>query len=136
MTVVGTIQTELIYSRPSANGPASAIVPPDRFAALDAEKNRLGCATQWWYVPDPHTGENRPAFTPLAEGRIELIEKQGIKHGERFVATINIKELTRNNTTQRQMWLVDAQSLSALITETVSSLGTPEGATLGEFQKY
>ena len=117
MTVVGTIQTELVYSRPSGNASASAIVPHERFAALDAEKNRLGCETQWWQAADPHTKINRPAITPLSGVRIALIEGRGIRHGERFTATINIKEVVRNGKTQRQMWLVDARSLPTLVTD-------------------
>ena len=41
MCTIETIQTELIYSRPAGRASASGIVPPERFATLDAEKNRL-----------------------------------------------------------------------------------------------
>jgi hypothetical protein len=110
MNTVGTIQTELIYSKPTGKNSASGIVPPEGFEALESERSCFGVKTTWWYDTDPHTGERRPAFTPIQGGRMSLIESRGIKHGDRFLAIFEVKDVTRQNTRRKEMWLVDAQS--------------------------
>lgn len=112
MRVVGTITTELVYTRPARRAFASAVVPTEALERLEAERQRLGHRTQWWYDDDPHTGERRPAFTPIEGGRLALIESRGIRHGDRFVGSFEVKEVTRQGVTRREMWLVDAQPIA------------------------
>lgn len=115
MRTVGTIRTELVYSRTAGKTSASAVVPPEVFDQLEDERQRLGHEAQWWYDNDPHTGDRRPAFTPIEGGRLALIESRGIRHGDRFVATFEVREVTRQGVTRREMWLVDAQPLGTLV---------------------
>jgi hypothetical protein len=111
MVTVGTIQTELIYSRLAGKATASAIVPPDSFQALEADRARLGVKTVWWYDADPQTKERRPAFTPIQGKRLALIEGRGIRHGDRFIAIFEVKDVTRQDKRRNEMWLVDARPL-------------------------
>ncbi len=109
MRVVGKIQTELIFARPNGRAWASAIVPDDMLTQLETDRSRLGHTTIWWYDIDPLTNVSKRAFTPIQGGRLALIESRGIRHGDRFVATFDVKEVTRQGVTRREMWLVDAQ---------------------------
>ncbi len=111
MRVVGTIQTELIYVRLPGKASASAVVPPDMLSQLEADRRRLGHTAIWWYDIDPHTADRREAFTPIEGKRLAFIESRGIRHGDRFVATFEVKEVTRQGVTRREMWLVDAQPI-------------------------
>jgi hypothetical protein len=108
---IGTIQVELIFSHPAGKASGSGIVPPEVFTVLEAERTRYGIVTKWWHDSDPTTGQQRPAFTPIAGRRLALIEGQGIRHGDRFVATFEVKEVTYKGRKLRQMWLVDAQPI-------------------------
>lgn len=104
-----TFQTELIYSRPEGRASGSGIVPPESFEALEAQRTRHGVETEWFFDSDPETGEQRHAFTPIEGGRLALIEERGIQHGERFLATFEVKEVRRHAGSQTQLWLIDAQ---------------------------
>jgi hypothetical protein len=108
---IGTIHVELIFSHPAGKATGSGIVPPDAFEGLEAERKRYGHVAKWWYDADPTTGQQRPAFTPIGGGRLALIEGRGIRHGDRFLATFEVKEVTSQGKKQRQMWLVDAQPI-------------------------
>lgn len=65
MNTLGTIQTELVYSRTESKAPASAIVPVDSFDALEAERSRLGVKTIWWYEPTPTPANAAPPLRPF-----------------------------------------------------------------------
>ena len=65
MNTLGTIQTELVYSRTESKAPASAIVPVDSFDALEAERSRLGVKTIWWYEPTPTPANAVPPLRPF-----------------------------------------------------------------------
>ena len=108
---IGTIRVELIFSHPAGKASGSGIVPPEAFTALEAERSRYGIVTKWWYDADPTTGQQRPAFTPIEGGRLALIEGRGIRHGDRFVASFEVKEVSYKGKKQRQMWLVEAQPI-------------------------
>ena len=109
MRTLGTIETELVYSRPSGKASASAVVPPESFDALEAQRTRFGVKTVWIFDADPQTGQRRPAFTPIQGGRLALIESRGIKHGDRFVATFEVRDVTRQDKRRNEMWMVDAR---------------------------
>jgi hypothetical protein len=108
MTTLGRIETNLIYSRPPGKTSASAIVPPESFNQLEADRGRFGVKTVWMFDVDPKTGQRRPAFTPIQGGRLKLIEGAGIRHGDHFVATFEVRDVTRPNRRQNEMWLVKA----------------------------
>ncbi len=111
MRTLGTIETELVYSRPSGKASASAVVPPESFDALEAQRTRFGVKTVWMFDADPQTGQRKPAFTPIQGGRLTLIEGRGIKHGDRFVATFEVRDVTRQERRRNEMWMVDARPL-------------------------
>jgi hypothetical protein len=89
--------------------------PPECFEQLEADRRSLGHDATWWYDTDPYTGESRPAFTPIGGGRLTFIESRGIRHGDRFVGTFEVKEVTRQGVTRREMWLVDAQPVGTCV---------------------
>ena len=62
---------------------------------------------------DPETGAPRSAFGPFERGRKRLIDGRGIRHGDRFLATFDVNEVTRKQGKQRQMWLVNAHCSGA-----------------------
>ena len=111
MKKVGEIQVELVFSQPPGKSTGAAIVPADALDALEAQRTRFKHEATWWYVPDPRTGESRPAFTPIGGGRLQLILDQGIRHGDRFLAKFDINEVERKGKTKREMWFIEARTL-------------------------
>jgi hypothetical protein len=102
---VGQIQVELIFNRDSASG----VVPEEVYAQHMADRLALGVRSQWWTAINPVSGEERPAYTPMPRGRVALIERRGIRHGDRYLGTFNVKDITRRGNRQMEMWLVDAE---------------------------
>jgi hypothetical protein len=113
--VVGQIRVELVFVRNKDSG--SGVVPEEVYGRHMKDRAALGVKTIWWYDTDPVTGKKRPAYTPIAGGRLELIEKsRGIRHGDRYLATFDVKEVNRQGVKRREMWLVDAQLIRSAIT--------------------
>ena len=108
---VGEIQVELIFAHYPGNSTGAAVVPEEAIDQLNREREELGHKATWWTARDPENGRNRPAFTPIEGGKLRLIEDRGIRHGERFRATFDVNEVTRNGQKQRQMSLVQADPL-------------------------
>ena len=42
---------------------------------------------------------------------LALIESHGIKHGDHFVATFEVRDVTRQYKRRNEMWMVDARPL-------------------------
>jgi hypothetical protein len=111
MACVGTYEIALIYRLREGNATGAGLVPSELFDTLNAWKISLDCGTEWFDSTHPVTGERLQAFTPIANGRRTIIESQGIGHGDQFRATIEMREVNRHGTIQRQMWLVGARPL-------------------------
>lgn len=111
--VLGQIQVELVFVRNQDSG--SGVVPAEVYNEHMADRARHGVKTTWWYDTDPHTGEKRPAYTPIEGGRLALIESRGIRHGDRYIATFDVKEVTRQGKKRKEMWLVDAQPVHSSV---------------------
>ena len=105
---VGQIQVELIFNRDSASG----VVPEEVYVQHMADRLALGVRSQWWTAINPESGEERPAYTPMPRGRVTLIERRGIHHGDCYLATFDVKDITRRGNRQMEMWLVDAELVS------------------------
>jgi hypothetical protein len=106
---VGQIRVELIFVRNKESG--SGIVPAEVYEQHMADRARHGVKTVWWYDKDPVTGAKRPAYTPIGGKSLQLIESRGIRHGDRYLATYDVKEVNRQGTKRREMWLVDVQPI-------------------------
>lgn len=110
---LGKIVVELIFVRNPTSG--SGLVPVEGFDQHMEDRTRHGVKTIWWYDNHPVTGDRRPAYTPISGRSLRLIEGRGIRHGDRYVATFDVKEVKRQGTMQRQMWLVDAQPIGPAV---------------------
>jgi len=111
---VGQTQVELIFVRNKNSG--SGVVPVEVYDQHMIDRAEHGVETTWWYDDDPATGEKVPAYTPIEGGRLQLIEDRGIRTGDRFLATFDVKEVSRKGAKCRQMWLVGAQPIQPTTT--------------------
>ena len=76
MTYIATLQTESVYKRLAGNATASAIVPPDVFAAFDAEKSCLAVQQYGNTEPIPiQVCGNLPSLL-LEEGGLTLLRSR------------------------------------------------------------
>jgi hypothetical protein len=113
MRILGTVSTELVFSHPQGQKRGAAIVPPECFAHIEAERARYDVHHEWHHETDPVTPEKkRPAFKWIEWGRLAKIKDAGIRHGERFVAIFEVRQVKRKGTERRQFWLVAVKRIT------------------------
>ena len=111
MKTIGTFKTELIYISRAGNQTSFGIIPPDMLAALEANMKQFDLKTKLFSAADRETGDPRSSLGPIQRGRKKRIDRRGIRDGDRFLATFDVKEVARQRGIHRQMWLVSAQPL-------------------------
>jgi hypothetical protein len=65
-------------------------------------------------APHPATGVQTVAFMPLPPGRVGMLERRGIRHGELFLAEFAVIEKRYRNQLRREMWLVAGHRLAQM----------------------
>jgi hypothetical protein len=115
MHKIGTITVEVIFSHTPPNTTAALVIPVDVQAAVEREMRLLlhRGLDHRFTAPHPDTGEPTVSFMPLPPGRVELVRRKGISHGERFRAVFHVLEKTYRGQPRREMWLMDAKPLTA-----------------------
>jgi hypothetical protein len=108
MRTLGSFRVELVYARPDGSKVAHGVVPEAAMPGLEAELQRHKLAEKLTTATDPATGLPRPAFRPVEGRRLAWFEERGIAHGDRFLASFDVRQLMRGGRTRREAWLVEA----------------------------
>jgi len=114
MRKIGTTTVDVIFSHTPPNTTGALVIPAEVQATVDQEMHRLlnRGLDHRFTAPHPDSGVPTVSFMPLPPGRIELVRRKGISHGERFRAVFHVLEKTYRGQPRREMWLMDAQRLT------------------------